>query len=67
MGMTGYSVDMNGDELMFNSVEEAKKYIDEVNVDDPPFEYESLDECDGTTQMGDMGEFNTNILDWGIM
>ncbi len=59
MGMTGYSVNMNGDELMFNSVEEAKKYIDEVNVDDPPFEYEEdLNECgDAATQVMDMGKF----------
>ena len=55
-----YSVDFYGDEAGFDSLEDAKAAIDqEVN--------ESLNECgDGATQVGNMGQFNTNILDWGI-
>lgn len=56
-----FSVDFYGDEVGFDTLEDAKAAIDqEVN--------ESLNECgDGATQSGDMGQFNTNILDWGIM
>ena len=55
-----YSVDFYGDEAGFDSLEDAKAAIDqEVN--------ESLNECgDGATQVGNMGQFNTNILDWGV-